>query len=141
MQENLLSSLEMTVFPLSSNDSNSPQDPYFTGIFIVEPENPNLIPDPPTDGPVMTAQEEINLMLAESAEKAGNITNIDSDESNSDWVKGLSWDLPRTAKDFINTIGGPDKWEHFQTLPAFLAMPEELKTEVESYLKDEKVAE
>lgn len=106
----------------------------------MEPENPFLLPEPPPNEPTMSLQEEVSSILRETVEEAGKLTNIDSNESNSDWIKSLSWDLPTNAKDFINSIGGPDKWEHFQTLPAFLAMPEELKTEVNSYLKSQEVS-
>jgi hypothetical protein len=107
---------------------------------IVEPEDPFLIPPTPNNEEIDPIfQKELDDLYDEiSGEK--KLTNIDSNESNSDWVKGLSWDLPTTAKDFINTIGGVDKWEHFQTLPAFLAMPEELKTEVKSYLENKEGA-
>ncbi len=79
-------------------------------------------------------------MFPLSSNSSKNITNVDSNERESDWIKSLSWDLPNTVENFIKAIGGPDKWEHFQTIPAFLAMPEELKTEVELYVKDKKVA-
>ena len=121
--------------------SDDTKSPYFEGIFTVEPLDPLSTPEPPPGEEPVDLREDVSLMLREVVEDVENITNIDSGESNSDWIKGLSWDLPTTAKNFIDSVGGPDKWEHFQTLPAFLAMPEELKTEVESYLKDKKVAE
>ena len=121
--------------------SNSSKNSYFDGIFRPEPIDPFLLPEPRPGEEPIDLQEELDYLLKEVIEDAENITNIDSTESNSDWVKSLSWDLPNTAENLIKAIGGPDKWEHFQTLPAFLAMPEKLKSEVESYIKDKKVAE
>ncbi len=126
------------MFPLSSNSS---KNSYFDGIFRPEPIDPFLLPEPRPNEKPIDLQEELDYLLKEVIEDAENITNIDSTESNSDWVKSLSWDLPNTAENFIKAIGGPDNWEKFKTLPAFIPMPEKLKTEVELYLKDEKVAE
>lgn len=51
----------------------------------------------------------------------------ESDDLNADWIKASGWDLPVTIDAFIAAIGGSDKLEHFLTLPAAKAMPDELK--------------
>jgi hypothetical protein len=110
-------------------------------VVIVEPEDLFLVPETPNNEPIDSYfQREIDELYDEiNGEK--KLTNVDFSERESDWVKSLSWDLPNTAETLIKAIGGPDKWEKFKTLPAFIPMPEKLKTEVELYLKDEKVAE
>lgn len=59
--------------------------------------------------------------------------NIDSDDTNADWMRTRTWDLPRTAKALILNIGA-DRWEHFKTLPAFKAIPAGLEHDVDQYL-------
>lgn len=56
--------------------------------------------------------------------------NIDSQLDNADWLRSLSWDLPTDKDAFIISIGGQENVAHFMTLPAALAMPESLKSEL-----------
>ena len=111
------------------------------GIIIVEPEDLFLVPETPKKEPIDPYfQRELDELYDEiNGEK--KLTNVDSNERESDWVKSLSWDLPNTAENLIKAIGGLDNWEKFKTLPAFIPMPEKLKTEVELYVKNKKVAE
>jgi hypothetical protein len=119
--------------------SNNTENPYFEGIFTVDPLDPEFIIEPPPSEEPMDLKEEVNLMLREIIEESENIINIDSGENNSDWIKSLSWDLPTSAKDLITAIGGPKKWDHFKTLPSYRAIPEGLEEEVDLYIKNMKV--
>jgi hypothetical protein len=51
----------------------------------------------------------------------------DANDRNRDWIKILGWDLPTDLGGFLRAIGGPDKLEHFLTLSAAEAMPQELR--------------
>jgi hypothetical protein len=60
--------------------------------------------------------------------------NLDADPEDADWVKTLSWDLPRDAETFISTVlgdGSPDQQRAvlaaFLRLPAARPLPAELR--------------
>lgn len=61
--------------------------------------------------------------------------NLDNSIANSDWIKSRTWDLPTNVKGFLNVIGGADKWEHFKQLPAYKAMPESLRHDVDAHVR------
>ncbi len=71
--------------------------------------------------------------------------NLDADPRNSDWMRTLHWDLPEEPEKFITLVlGSPAdrvelvrRWLHFQALPAFEAMPEELRREVDRLLGED----
>jgi hypothetical protein len=50
----------------------------------------------------------------------------------SDWIKTVSWDLPRDPKGFIASLRGRSL-ESFMALPAAKAMPEELREALKNY--------
>jgi hypothetical protein len=53
--------------------------------------------------------------------------NIDENQRNADWLKTRTWDLPKDKDTFLAVIGGESALEHFMTLPAAEAMPQDLK--------------
>lgn len=59
--------------------------------------------------------------------------NIDNNDRNADWIKHRAWDFPTNPEAVIAMIGA-DRWEHFKTLPAYKAMPEHLRHEVEAII-------
>lgn len=65
--------------------------------------------------------------------------NIDNNDSNADWIKSRTWDLPRTVEGVLSVIGR-DKWEHFKTLPAYKACPPHLAHDIDAYIKANPVA-
>lgn len=64
--------------------------------------------------------------------------NIDADPGNADWIKTLSWDLPRDAETFLAFLAGPTAsvqqqrvaLADFVRLPAARPMPAELHAEL-----------
>jgi hypothetical protein len=58
------------------------------------------------------------------------ITFYESSDETADWIKTLHWDLPTTPEGFLWAIGGVDKLDHFMTLPAAQAMPDDLKVAI-----------
>jgi hypothetical protein len=52
---------------------------------------------------------------------------IESNDLYADWIKTLSWDLPTDVESFLLVIGGMQQLDHFMTLPAAQAMPDDLK--------------
>ena len=58
------------------------------------------------------------------------ISWIEDNELNSDWIKTLSWDLPVFVEPFLATIGGVEKLDAFMKLPAAEAMPASLRGEL-----------
>jgi hypothetical protein len=51
----------------------------------------------------------------------------DALDINRDWLRSRSWYLPRDPELFLRVIGGPERLEHFMTLPAAIPMPPELR--------------
>jgi hypothetical protein len=56
----------------------------------------------------------------------------ETNDENADWIKSLSWDLPTDVDGFLSALGSMSV-EHFMTLPASKAMPEELAGELMKY--------
>lgn len=53
------------------------------------------------------------------------VWNIDADPVDADWIKVLRWDLPTDVDEFLSVVG--PGLEHFLTLPAARAMPDDLR--------------
>jgi hypothetical protein len=72
-----------------------------------------------------------------------HMIQLDADVRNADWIKTLSWDLPTEIDSFWKIIGEDPAagWAHFQTLPAFEPMPQDLRVEVERRLSIEGLTE
>jgi hypothetical protein len=65
--------------------------------------------------------------------------NIDNNMENSDWIKVRAWDLPTTLGGLLSVIGSSaEDVEHFLTLPAAKAMPEDLQVKITRYLENAK---
>jgi len=63
--------------------------------------------------------------------------DIDGNLENSDWTKSRYWGLPTTLDGLLSVIGfSSDSVEKFLSLPAAKPMPEELRLEVDKYLKE-----
>jgi hypothetical protein len=56
----------------------------------------------------------------------------ETSDENADWIKSSSWDLPTDVDGFLRSLGNMSI-EHFMTLPASKAMPEELTEELMKY--------
>ena len=75
------------------------------------------------------------------------VIDLDADIENADWIRSLSWDLPRDpAIAFAFLCGsGPYEeqkanWDHFLTLPAAKPIPPEVKAGIEALLVQSQLA-
>lgn len=60
--------------------------------------------------------------------------NLDNNDTNADWLRARTWDLPTTVQGVLNAIGGVENWAHFKKLPAYKPMPDHLKHDVDAYV-------
>lgn len=54
----------------------------------------------------------------------------DEDQTNADWLKFNTWDLPTDVEAFLHHIGGKKKLPAFMLLPAATRMPDDLRRDL-----------
>ena len=76
------------------------------------------------------------------------IIDLDADIENADWIRSLSWDLPRDPAIAFPFLCGSGtyaeqkaNWDHLLTLPAAKPMPPEVRAGIEALLAESQTAE
>ena len=67
-----------------------------------------------------------------STQKPKLSINIDNNDSNADWIKTRTWDLPRTVEG-MRAMFGDDWREQIEKLPAWQAAPPELRSSTDAF--------
>lgn len=71
----------------------------------------------------------VRVRLRRKSAQEPDTINFDDSDLNADWLRTISWDLPRNPRYYIREYGDDlAKWfQHIMELPAGMAMPEDLR--------------